>query len=452
MEEHDGWHCAAGSWSRALVFNTPDDEEWEDTLARLKFTTYNRITLGIESAGFFIMMWRRDDAPRFLAGISFINGLDYVMMDDLPDVLDFLARYAHIITAAEASYASQSLQSPGDQNGIMSDILTSIEMNRDQVAGRVRSIREGMARRAEERRRLRAQQPGQSMQPLASRLPLWYSHFQETRTRNGGIAMDAGTRASILDEALSRLEAGDGTAEGRLRVLSAVFSAGYGYGLSQGHYDRDAEHYGVEGSGVIPEHDAAISPSRHRTGRDETPPIQAARQSLKPVEEPSHRHNRRGIDYTCKDCPDRVAERETDGHFHQNGLHPGWLGHNGLPVHQHDMMTGRTRWEAGSREPAAERYAQQAKARLAARIGEDLAEEFTSVAASTERDIVNTAELMAAAYEMGRQAARQPCEPEDQPLASDEPGQAVPSSEAEPAAQPAAGKTSYHTRSRELGY
>jgi len=156
MAEYDAWRYIGGSWNRVLVFNTPEHEEWEETLARLKFTTYDRITLGTESAGFFIMMWRRDDASRFLAEINFINGLDYVTMDGLPDVLDFLARYAHIITAAEASYVSQSLQSPGDQYGIVSDILTSIEMSRSQVTGRVRSIREGLAKRAEERRKLRS--------------------------------------------------------------------------------------------------------------------------------------------------------------------------------------------------------------------------------------------------------------------------------------------------------
>jgi hypothetical protein len=55
-------------------------------------------------------------------------------------------------------------------------------------------------------------------------------------------------------------------------------------------------------------------------------------------------------------------------------------------------------------ETAAERYAREAKARLAARVGEGLAEEFTSVAGSTDLDVVNVAELMAAAYAMGQAA------------------------------------------------
>jgi hypothetical protein len=37
--------------------------------------------------------------------------------------------------------------------------------------------------------------------------------------------------------------------------------------------------------------------------------------------------------------------RLTDGHFHQNGAHPGWIGHDGHPVHRHQMSTGRTEWE-----------------------------------------------------------------------------------------------------------
>jgi hypothetical protein len=37
--------------------------------------------------------------------------------------------------------------------------------------------------------------------------------------------------------------------------------------------------------------------------------------------------------------------RLTDGHIHQAGAHPGWLGHDGHPVHRHEMSTGRTEWE-----------------------------------------------------------------------------------------------------------
>jgi hypothetical protein len=40
-----------------------------------------------------------------------------------------------------------------------------------------------------------------------------------------------------------------------------------------------------------------------------------------------------------------IQPRLTDGHIHQNGAHPGWLGHDGHPVHRHQMSTGRTEWE-----------------------------------------------------------------------------------------------------------
>ncbi len=56
-------------------------------------------------------------------------------------------------------------------------------------------------------------------------------------------------------------------------------------------------------------------------------------------------------------------------------------------------------------ETVPERYQREAKARMAARIGDDLAEEFFSVAQSTHRDVVNVAELMAAAYKMGQRSA-----------------------------------------------
>lgn len=36
--------------------------------------------------------------------------------------------------------------------------------------------------------------------------------------------------------------------------------------------------------------------------------------------------------------------RLTDGHMHPVGAHPGWLGHDGHPVHRHEMSTGRTEW------------------------------------------------------------------------------------------------------------
>jgi hypothetical protein len=52
-------------------------------------------------------------------------------------------------------------------------------------------------------------------------------------------------------------------------------------------------------------------------------------------------------------------------------------------------------------EEPKERYAREAKARLALRMGEDIAEEFTSVAASTGLNVQNAAELMAAAYLKG---------------------------------------------------
>jgi hypothetical protein len=55
-------------------------------------------------------------------------------------------------------------------------------------------------------------------------------------------------------------------------------------------------------------------------------------------------------------------------------------------------------------ETVPERYAREAKARLASRVGNDLAEEFTSVAQSTDLDVVNVAELMAAAYKTGQRA------------------------------------------------
>ena len=42
---------------------------------------------------------------------------------------------------------------------------------------------------------------------------------------------------------------------------------------------------------------------------------------------------------------DEPRPRLTDGHPHEAGLHPGWIGHNGHQVHRHDMVTGRTEWE-----------------------------------------------------------------------------------------------------------
>ena len=52
-------------------------------------------------------------------------------------------------------------------------------------------------------------------------------------------------------------------------------------------------------------------------------------------------------------------------------------------------------------ETIPQRYRREAKARLAAHLGEDLAEEFFSVAADTLLNVESVAELMAAAYLMG---------------------------------------------------
>lgn len=49
-----------------------------------------------------------------------------------------------------------------------------------------------------------------------------------------------------------------------------------------------------------------------------------------------------------------------------------------------------------------ERYEREAQGRMAERIGESLAEEFFSVARDTSKDTVSVAELMAAAYKMGK--------------------------------------------------
>jgi hypothetical protein len=64
-------------------------------------------------------------------------------------------------------------------------------------------------------------------------------------------------------------------------------------------------------------------------------------------------------------------------------------------------------------ETAAQRYSREAKARLASRVGDDLAEEFTSAAESSLWDVASVAELMAAAYKMG-QGSRE-ASPEDLP-------------------------------------
>jgi hypothetical protein len=66
-------------------------------------------------------------------------------------------------------------------------------------------------------------------------------------------------------------------------------------------------------------------------------------------------------------------------------------------------MTGKETPEQPKSRPETvpERYAREAKARLAARMGQDIAEEYTSVAASTPLNAQNVAELMAAAYLQG---------------------------------------------------
>jgi hypothetical protein len=57
--------------------------------------------------------------------------------------------------------------------------------------------------------------------------------------------MDAEAKKAVLDNALDRLTTGGDV------MPPAVFDAGYGHGLSQGHYDRAAETAGVEAGGEV---------------------------------------------------------------------------------------------------------------------------------------------------------------------------------------------------------
>lgn len=59
--------------------------------------------------------------------------------------------------------------------------------------------------------------------------------------------MDAEAKKAVLDNAFDRLVTGGDV----MPLLAAVFDAGYGHGLRQGRYDRDAEKYGVEGGGEV---------------------------------------------------------------------------------------------------------------------------------------------------------------------------------------------------------
>ncbi len=54
-------------------------------------------------------------------------------------------------------------------------------------------------------------------------------------------------------------------------------------------------------------------------------------------------------------------------------------------------------------ESGASRYEREAQARMTLRIGPELAEEFFSVASSTDLNVVNVAELMAAAHKTGKE-------------------------------------------------
>lgn len=72
-------------------------------------------------------------------------------------------------------------------------------------------------------------------------------------------------------------------------------------------------------------------------------------------------------------------------------------------------------------ETVLQRYRREAKARLADRVGEDLAEEFFSVAQTTDRDVVNVAELMAAAYKRGLEARARVTGGEEDPACEESP-------------------------------
>jgi len=51
--------------------------------------------------------------------------------------------------------------------------------------------------------------------------------------------VDQAVTDAIIDKAVKEIMVNAGSAAVIVRVLSRVFSEGYGYGLSQGHHDRD---------------------------------------------------------------------------------------------------------------------------------------------------------------------------------------------------------------------
>jgi hypothetical protein len=173
--------------------------------------------------------------------------------------------------------------------------------------------------------------------------------------------MDAHSVALVVGEAKDAIAAGRDPAE----VAEAMFHAGYGYGLSQGHYDRDSEYYGVEGGGeVLPTYYMVQGRVHSRPWADVSPWM-----------------------------PEKHFEVELFEQY-QRTANPG---------EEFRLIVAHPKVARDPSAPktAADLYAEQAKKRLASRVGEDLAEEFTSVAESTDLDTVNVAELMAAAYKMG---------------------------------------------------
>ena len=67
--------------------------------------------------------------------------------------------------------------------------------------------------------------------------------------------------------------------------------------------------------------------------------------TVSPCASPGSCDSARPITRQWRIVPVEKPARLTDGHMHPAGAHPGWLGHDGHPVHRHDMSTGRTEWE-----------------------------------------------------------------------------------------------------------
>jgi len=150
------WHYENAAWTETTFLDDAwgDGDGWDDVMKRLGYEHY--MGVGSDATAFEVQVYRRKDAPKFIVTFSDGNLWDSMTAGSLPAAMDLLARYAPIVTASVVSDVISDIRNV-ESFGIVTDVLSSAELNRGAVAARVADERRERDRRRREARERKSQ-------------------------------------------------------------------------------------------------------------------------------------------------------------------------------------------------------------------------------------------------------------------------------------------------------